>query len=92
MQELFPVVSGVVVGSLAMFLRPQWLRIAVFVGGCLLFGLLASFVTGELAENPGFLSIDALLVWFGGLIAVVVITGIRHRADIRRFLSTSSRN
>ncbi|HEX2914361.1 MAG TPA: hypothetical protein VH186_26410 [Chloroflexia bacterium] len=90
MRELFPVVAGALVGGLVMAVPSQKLRVAAFVIGCVVFGMLASFLSGELAESWAFLSVDMLLVWFGGLAMVVLITGLRHFDAIQRFLTGSS--
>jgi hypothetical protein len=92
MQELFPLMAGAVVGALVLAIRPQWLRVVAFVAGCVVFGVAASWISGELEESWGFLSVDMLLVWFGGLAAVTLITGIRHRETIRQMVFKSPKD
>lgn len=84
MHELFPFVAGAVVGGavMAVPVRSQWIRTAAFIVGCIVFGFLASWSSGELEESWGFLSVDMALVWFGGLVVVVLVTAWRHRAMI----------
>jgi|GEM_PF-1037235 len=89
MQELYPVMAGALVGAVVMFVPILWLRTLLFVVGCILAGLSASFISGELEESWDFLSVDMLLAWVGGLIAVGIVSGIRHRAEIARFFSGS---
>ncbi len=89
MQELYPVMAGAVVGAVVMFVPILWLRTVLFVGGCILAGFSASFISGELEESWNFLSVDMLLAWVGGLIAVGIVSAIRHRAEITRFISGS---
>jgi hypothetical protein len=43
------------------------------------FGVVASFLGGELEVSVGLISIDALLVWAGALAAVVLTTLWRRR-------------
>jgi hypothetical protein len=72
MQELFPLVSGAVIGLLVQRLRPLWLRVVALVVLCLVFGFLASYLSGELNVSWGFLSVDMALVWLGALAAVAL--------------------
>jgi len=80
MQEFIPLIAGGIVGALVSQLRSARLKAAVFVALCLLIGFTMSFFTGELAESWGFLSVDAGLVWLGGLIVVGAAEGWRRVA------------
>ncbi len=91
MQEIFPVAAGAIVGGLVLLIKTQWLRAAAFVVGCLVFGFLASWLSGELEESWGFLSIDMALVWVGGLVSVVIISAIRYFWTARRANPASGR-
>lgn len=79
MHELFPFVSGIVVGGAVMAIRSPWIRTVAFIAGCIVFGFLASWSSGELEESWNFLSFDTALVWIGGFLSVVLITAWRHR-------------
>jgi hypothetical protein len=83
MHELIPVIAGGVVGGLVSQLRSTWIKVAVFVALCLIIGFAMSFLTGELEESVGFLSVDAGLVWLGGLIVVALAEGWRWYAARR---------
>ena len=94
MHELFPLVAGAVVGGAVMAFpnRSQWIRTGAFIVGCIVFGFLASWSSGELEESWGFLSIDMALVWFGGLVVVVLVTAWRYRSMIFRSSAGSSKD
>jgi hypothetical protein len=76
MQELVPIVSGLVAGSLLGFLRPS-LRIPVGIAAAVVLGTLATIVTGEFRVSWGFLLVDIPLV---GLAAVAGFVGMRALA------------
>lgn len=84
MQELFPIVGGAVVGSLVLLIHSLRWRVLAFIIGCLVIGVAASWLSGELEESFAFISIDMLLVWLGGLAAVLVISGLRRTTFGRR--------
>jgi hypothetical protein len=83
MQEFIPLIAGGVVGALVSQLRSTRLKVALFVALCLLIGFTMSFFTGELEESWGFLTVDAGLVWLGGLIVVAAAEGWRRLAGRR---------
>lgn len=74
MQELFPIFGGVVIGGLVLLIRNIPLRIIAFLAGCILIGVAASWLSGELEESFNFISFDMLEVFLGGVVAVVAIT------------------
>lgn len=83
MQEFLPVAMGAVIGLVVQSVAtPRW-RAALLVVLCLVFGTVASFLAGELAESLGFISVDALLVWVGALVAVGAIALWRRRSALR---------
>jgi len=53
MHELFPFAAGIIVGGAVMAIRPQWLRTVAFIIGCIVFGFLATWSSGEF-EKLGF--------------------------------------
>lgn len=74
MQELFPILGGVVIGGLVLLIPNIPLRIIAFLVGCVLIGVAASWLSGELEESFNFISFDMLEVFLGGVVAVVAIT------------------
>ena len=74
MQELFPIVGGAVIGGLVLLIRNIPIRIVAFILGCLLVGIAASALSGELEESFNFISADMLLAYAGGVVAVVGIS------------------
>ena len=51
MEEVFPILAGVVVGLATVRVRPLWLNIALVGALGLTFGTMASWVSGELASS-----------------------------------------
>jgi hypothetical protein len=85
MQELFPLAAGALIGLLVQRLRASTsLKVAMFVGLCIVFGSLASWISGELEVSWGFISVDMALVWLGGLVSVGLIAAWRRRSTITR--------
>ena len=76
MQELFPIVSGLFVGSLLGLLRPS---VRVPVGAVLIvtFGVLATVVSGEFMISWAFLLIDVPLVAVSTGVGLVVVHRLR---------------
>ena len=68
MHELFPLTSGLIIGGLVQLIRDRRQRVIALVALCIIFGALASFVSGELEVSWGFLTIDAALVWLGAVL------------------------
>jgi hypothetical protein len=73
MQELLPLLLGVVIG-VAYTRLPAKAR-PVGPVACIVVGAIASAINGELNEALWalFVSLDALLVWLGAAVAVAVI-------------------
>jgi len=78
MQELFPLIAGTLIGLAVLRIRALKLRAVTLVVLCALFGVLASYISGELAVSWGFISVDMALVWIGALMTVVAAT-LWHR-------------
>jgi hypothetical protein len=76
MQELYPIVSGLFVGSLLGLLRPS---VRVPVGAVLIvtFGVLATVVSGEFMISWAFLLIDVPLVAVSTAVGLVVVHRLR---------------
>lgn len=81
MHELIPVAFGVIVGLASAAIPNVRLRVLAFVLLSVAAGALASFLAGELETGlaPLFISFDALLVWAGGLVAVLAASWWRSR-------------
>lgn len=87
MQELFPVVGGAIIGGLVLLIRNIPLRIVAFILGCLLVGVAASALSGELEESFNFISVDMLLAYAGGVVAVVGISLLLRTSFGRNLIS-----
>lgn len=80
MQEVFPFVAGCLIGLAVLRIRAPKLRAAALAVLCVLFGVLASYISGELAVSWGFLSADMALVWVGAFSTSAVAALWRRRA------------
>jgi len=84
MHEIFPIVAGVAVGALGLRLVGSRWRLPVLVVLSLLFGLAASWASGELAVSWGFLSVDTALVLGAALLTVALLGAWQRRGAERR--------
>ena len=81
MHEVFPIAAGVVIAVLTLRLvAPRWRPVVMAVLG-LVFGFLASLISGELELSWGFLPIDVGLVLLAAGATTVALTAWRRRAD-----------
>ena len=80
MQEIFPIASGFIIGLGVQQIANPKLRTAALVVLCLIFGFIASYMSGELAVSWGFLTVDAALVWLGAAISTALVFGWRRRS------------
>jgi hypothetical protein len=78
MGEVFPVLAGVVVGLATNSVRLVWLRIFLLVLLGLGFGVVASWISGELATSWTYVLIDIAQVIGAGAMTIVGIT-VWHR-------------
>ena len=80
MQEVLPVVLGVLISVGAMRLSRTGWRLATMLPACVLAGAAASAVNGELAQSGWFVfvSVDSLLVWVGAAIGSATQAGVRR--------------
>jgi hypothetical protein len=79
MDEVFPVLSGIVLGLVIHAIGPAWLKVAS-IGICgIALGTLASWISGELAVSWVYLLVDA-----GQVIAAAIMTGVLARIWLRR--------
>jgi hypothetical protein len=74
MDEVFPILGGVVLGLAMYRLRPLWIRVVVIgiVGVGL--GAAASWVSGELALSYMYLLVDAVQVMIASVISGAVVS------------------
>jgi len=74
MDEVFPILGGVVLGLATYRLRPPWIRVVVIgiVGVGL--GAAASWVSGELALSNMYLLVDAMQVVIASVITGAVVS------------------
>jgi len=74
MNELLPIMSGLLLGSAVGYVRPERrLRVGIALG--LLLAVAATVLSGEYLESWGFLVVDLLLV---GVCAVASFTVVRR--------------
>jgi hypothetical protein len=78
MDEVFPVLAGIVVGLATHAVRPIWLK-ALLIGSLgIAVGAAASWLSGELAVSWVYIFIDA-----GQVVAAGIMTGILLRMWLR---------
>lgn len=79
MEEVFPVLAGVVVGLVTGSVRLVWLRILLLVLAGIAFGVTASWISGELATSWIYLLIDTAEVIVVAAMTIVGMTAWRRR-------------
>jgi hypothetical protein len=83
MEEVFPVLAGVAVGLVTHRVGPIWMR-AVLIGALgIAFGVMASWVSGELAISWIYLVIDTVQVIGASVMTAVLVIVWRHRLAAR---------
>jgi len=80
MEEVFPVLAGVVVGLALHSLKSRVLRSILVLIAALGFGALAAWVSGELATSPVYIAIDAAQVAIAAILTAMLVTAWRRRA------------
>ena len=80
MEEVFPVLAGVVVGLALHPLKSRVLRSILVLVASLGFGALAAWVAGELALSPVYIAIDAAQVAIAAILTAMLVTAWRRRA------------
>lgn len=78
MQEILPISAGVVVGLLCWRISSPRRRAVALVLLSVIFGFLASLLTGELALTWGFLLIDIPLVLLVALGTTLLVSAVRR--------------
>jgi hypothetical protein len=79
MDEVFPVLAGIVLGLLTFTLRRMWLRLVVVGVLGVTLGAVASWISGELAVSWLYVLVDAAQV-----IVAALLTGALVRMWLRR--------
>jgi hypothetical protein len=82
MHELFPIMSGLLLGAALPLIRPQ-MRLKVGVGASVVLGALATTISGEYRIGREFLLIDIPLV------ALCSVTAFATARAVRRALATA---
>lgn len=83
MNELFPIVSGLVVGALLGYVRPRTRAVTGILASIVL-GALATVVSGEYKVSWEFLLVDIPLVALSSAAAFLVLRMVRRRQLARR--------
>ncbi|GBD19919.1 hypothetical protein HRbin28_00356 [bacterium HR28] len=84
MGEILPISAGVVVGLICWRIASMRLRTAALVIFSVLFGTLASFLTGELALTWAFLLIDIPLVFLVAVGTALLVARVARVRQIAR--------
>jgi high-affinity Fe2+/Pb2+ permease len=84
MQELFPVVSGIIAAVLTRQMIEPRARIAALVAASLVVGFLASMLSGELVISWGFIWVDALIVLAAAGVTAVAMTAWTRQTTLAR--------
>jgi len=79
MEEVFPVLAGVVVGLALHPLKSRVLRSIIVLVASLGLGTLASWIAGELAVSPIYIAIDAAQVAIATILTAMLVTAWRRR-------------
>lgn len=74
MREVFPVTAGVVLGVAALRITSLRLRMLVVALASVIVGVIASAVSGELAESPAFVLVDTAQVLIVALLVIAAVT------------------
>ena len=79
MHEVFPVLSGLVIGALVQWLDDAKLRGVAVVVLSIVFGVIASYISGELLLSWGYVVFDTAQVLVGAAAAWVFFVWWRQR-------------
>ncbi len=83
MNEVFPIAAGVVIGLLTLRIGPSRLRIAALITLSVIFGTLATIVSGEVHLSWGFFPVDIALVLVAAVATAMLTTmGLRWRPKL----------
>lgn len=82
MQEIIPVVLGVLLAFATRSIVPSRTRLMVLVAASLVLGFLVSALVGELALSWGFIWVDALFVLAAAAVTIAVMTAVSRRSTV----------
>ncbi len=82
MQEIIPVVLGVLLAFATRSIVPSRTRLIVLVAASLVLGFLVSAIVGELAISWGFIWVDALFVLAAAAVTIAVMTAVSRRSTV----------
>jgi len=77
--EVFPVLAGIVLGLVVLPLRSKWAKIFAFGVFSLALGAAASWINGELSISWGYVFIDAAQVLAAGVMTSAAVRLWRRR-------------
>ncbi len=80
MDEVFPVLAGIVVGIAIHHITSRWFRVLLLTGFSLGLGTAASWLSGELAIDWAYILIDAGQVLVAAILTSVLAAAWRRRA------------
>jgi hypothetical protein len=83
MYEMLPIAAGIVIALLADRVADARSGIAAMVAGSLIFGAVASFVSGELFLSWTFLVIDVTLVLGAATATTIFVAWVRRSRSVR---------
>ena len=79
MYEVFPLLAGVAIALFVYrFVAPRT-RAIMLVGLSVLFGVLATIISGELARSPLYILIDTGFVLFAAVVTALLVTWWQRR-------------
>lgn len=79
MHEVFPVVAGIATGMVALRIMDLRFRIALIAVMSVLFGVIATFISGEALISWAFVLIDIPLVLVAAVATVVIAPRVIER-------------
>ena len=79
MDEVFPVLAGIVVGLATHRVHRMWLTVCLVAALALAFGAIASWVSGELAISRIYVLIDAAQVGAAAVMTAALVRVWRRR-------------
>ena len=84
MEEVFPVVAGIVLGLLVGRVTSRGVRACVIGGLGLVLGVIAAWISGELATSWVYVLIDTAQVIAASVMTLVLVATWRRRARLSR--------
>lgn len=80
MNEVFPVLAGAAIGAGVLRIAALRVRVAALIALCVLAGLAASLVSGELALSWGFVPVDVVQALVAALLTLGVVLAVQRRS------------